>query len=222
MERFKLRIVMRAGRLALALAGFALVGGSLQPARAVPSFAAQTGQACQMCHIGALGPQLTPYGRNFKIKGYTQTGGTGIMSKVHLAVWLQPEFTSYQKNLPAAGVTPDFASNNNAYLNAVSLFYSGRITDHVGAFLQLTYDNVGKALGQDNSEVRVVGSGSPFGYNVDYGVSFNNAPGWSDPYNSNYLWGYPFIGPGVAPAPNASPILGGAVQDNSLGVVGYA
>jgi hypothetical protein len=222
METTKHRIITHSGPAAALVLGIALVGSSLQPARAVPSFAAQTGQPCQTCHIGALGPQLTPYGRNFKIKGYTQTGGSGIMSEVHLAAWLQPEFTSYQKKLPPDGVTPDFADQDNAYLNAVSVFYSGRITDHVGAFLQMTYDNVGKALAQDNSEVRVVGSASPFDADVDYGFSFNNAPGWSDPYNSNYLWGYPFIGPGVAPAPNAAPILGGAVQDNSLGIVGYA
>ena len=218
----KLRFVARSGGLAPAILSTAFVGCSWHAARAVPSFAAQTGQPCQMCHIGALGPQLTPYGRNFKIKGYTQTGGTGIASQVHIAGWVQTEFSSYQKDLPKSGVTPDFAPNDNAFINAVSLFYSGRITDHVGVFLQGTYDNVGKAFAQDNSEVRVVGSAKPFGYNVDYGVSFNNAPGWSDPYNSNYLWGYPFISNGVAPAPNASPLLGGGVQDNSLGVVGYA
>jgi hypothetical protein len=218
----KLRPVRRSGQLAFTIFGIAVADSSLQTARAVPSFAAQTGQPCQTCHIGALGPQLTPFGRNFKIKGYTITGGEGIMSKVHLALWAQTEFSSIQKDIPPSGVTPDFSKNNNLFVNAVSLFYSGRITDHVGAFLQLTWDNVGKALAQDNSEVRVIGDGHILGHDVDYGVSFNNAPGWSDPYNSNYLWGYSYISNGIAPAPNAAPILGGAVQDNSLGIVGYA
>ncbi|MEY2843118.1 MAG: hypothetical protein RI920_1155, partial [Pseudomonadota bacterium] len=31
-------------------------------AHAVPSFARQTGQDCAACHVGAFGPQLTPYG----------------------------------------------------------------------------------------------------------------------------------------------------------------
>ncbi len=217
---------LRLFKLSLAVAPSALcmsiVSGALQPARAVPSFAAQTGQPCQTCHIGALGPQLTPYGRNFKIKGYTITGGEGIASKVHLALWVQTEFSSIQKDLPPSGVTPHFANNDNVFINAVSLFYSGRITDHVGVFLQGTYDNVGKAFAQDNSEVRVIGDTKLFGHDVDYGVSFNNAPGWSDPYNSNYLWGYPYISNGIAPGPNATPVLGGALQDNSLGIVGYA
>jgi hypothetical protein len=222
MEMSMLRIVTRPRAIAPAILSIAFVGVSMRPARAVPAFAAQTGQPCQMCHIGALGPQLTPYGRNFKIKGYTLTGGTGIMSKVHLAAWLQTEFSSYQKKLPPDGVTPDFSDNNNLFINAASVFYAGRVTDNIGVFLQGTYDNVAKVFAQDNSEVRVVGSGTAAGHSVDYGVSFNNAPGWSDPYNSNYLWGYPFISNGIAPAPNASPILAGAVQDNSLGAVGYA
>ena len=40
-----------------------------RPAEAVPSFASQTGQPCTACHVGAFGPQLTPFGRAFKIGG---------------------------------------------------------------------------------------------------------------------------------------------------------
>ena len=43
--------------------------------RPFQSFAQQTGQPCTACHIGAFGPQLTAFGRAFKIGGYTQTGG---------------------------------------------------------------------------------------------------------------------------------------------------
>ena len=45
-----------------------------RPASAVPSFARQTGQPCATCHNGAF-PQLTAYGRQFKLNGYT-AGGT--------------------------------------------------------------------------------------------------------------------------------------------------
>jgi hypothetical protein len=215
-------VVSRPSLLVASVSGIALAAGSFHPARAVPSFAAQTGAACQQCHIGAEGPQLTPYGRNFKIKGYTLTGGEGIASKVHLALWVQPEYSSIAKELPP-GANPDyFGRNDNAFINAVSLFYSGRWTDHIGSFLQLSWDNVGKALAQDNSDIRVVDSGKLFGKPVDFGVTFNNAPGWSDPWNSNYLWGYPYISNGIAPGPNAAPVLAGALQDNSLGIVGYA
>src|SRR5690242_7602146 len=44
---------------------------STTKAQAVPAFAAQTGEPCQTCHVGGFGPQLTPFGRNFKMNGYT-------------------------------------------------------------------------------------------------------------------------------------------------------
>jgi hypothetical protein len=47
--------------------------GSISPARALPSFARQTGQPCGTCHTDF--PALTPYGRRFKLLGYTAGGG---------------------------------------------------------------------------------------------------------------------------------------------------
>jgi len=43
------------------------------PAQALPSFARQTGQPCGTCHTDF--PALTPYGRRFKLLGYTTGGG---------------------------------------------------------------------------------------------------------------------------------------------------
>jgi hypothetical protein len=43
------------------------------PAQALPSFARQTGQPCGTCHTDF--PALTPYGRRFKLLGYTAGGG---------------------------------------------------------------------------------------------------------------------------------------------------
>ena len=49
---------------------FALTFASLpQSVLAVPSFARQTGLACEACHT--VFPQLTPFGRVFKASGYT-------------------------------------------------------------------------------------------------------------------------------------------------------
>jgi hypothetical protein len=47
--------------------------GATQPAEALPSFARQTGQPCGTCHTDF--PGLTPYGRRFKLLGYTVGGG---------------------------------------------------------------------------------------------------------------------------------------------------
>ncbi len=54
------------------LVGFLTI--SLAPsAEALPSFARQTGQPCGTCHTDF--PALTPYGRRFKLLGYTTDGG---------------------------------------------------------------------------------------------------------------------------------------------------
>ena len=51
------------------LAGTLLLAGMVAPAWAVPSYARQTGQECVACHVSF--PELTPYGRYFKLTGYT-------------------------------------------------------------------------------------------------------------------------------------------------------
>src|SRR5450631_4921669 len=61
-----------------ALAAIAVLTGLLtigfaSPAQALPSFARQTGQPCGTCHTDF--PGLTPYGRRFKLLGYTTGGG---------------------------------------------------------------------------------------------------------------------------------------------------
>src|ERR1700752_2237791 len=65
------RVLVAAGVAAL-LAGF-LVIGFAPSAQALPSFARQTGQPCGTCHTDF--PALTPYGRRFKLLGYTTGGG---------------------------------------------------------------------------------------------------------------------------------------------------
>ncbi|WP_223827279.1 hypothetical protein [Undibacterium oligocarboniphilum] len=42
-----------------------------QLANALPAFARQTGQNCVACHAGGQFPELTTYGRLFKLTGYT-------------------------------------------------------------------------------------------------------------------------------------------------------
>ena len=63
------------GRRTRAQLSFSVVLGLLtlmalpQAAYAVPSYARQTGLACEACHT--VFPQLTPFGRVFKASGYT-------------------------------------------------------------------------------------------------------------------------------------------------------
>jgi hypothetical protein len=63
-----------AGRLIVGVitAGVAIIA-TADPARSLPSFARQTGQPCGRCHTDF--PGLTPFGRQFKLGGYTLGGG---------------------------------------------------------------------------------------------------------------------------------------------------
>src|ERR1700692_1313532 len=58
--------------MVVVVAGFLSVGFA-PSAQALPSFARQTGQPCGTCHTDF--PALTPYGRRFKLLGYTAGGG---------------------------------------------------------------------------------------------------------------------------------------------------
>src|SRR6202011_1535021 len=62
----------------LAVATVCIVG--VTPVQALPSYARQTGQQCAACHNGF--PELTPYGRQFKLNGYTWTGGTSNLPPI--------------------------------------------------------------------------------------------------------------------------------------------
>ena len=70
---FFLPLVHRAATAAIAVALGVFWMGFATPAQALPSFARQTGQPCGACHTDFAG--LTPYGRRFKIGGYTYGGG---------------------------------------------------------------------------------------------------------------------------------------------------
>src|ERR1700730_10782744 len=82
-------------RLSLTVVTALLVSGGV--ARAVPDLASQTGEACTRCLVGAFGPQLTPFGRAFKIGGYTQGGGEGLAAKIPLSAMVQGSFTNTNK-----------------------------------------------------------------------------------------------------------------------------
>src|ERR1700761_3451290 len=103
---------MAMGRLLCILIAVLSAAVFSQPARAVPSFAAQTGQPCSACHIGSFGPQLTPLGRAFKIGGYTQGGGEGPLADIPLAAMAITSFTHTNTAQPD-GAAPSFGRNNN-------------------------------------------------------------------------------------------------------------
>ena len=185
-------------------------------AEAVPSFAEQTGQPCTMCHVGAFGPQLTPFGRAFKIGGYTQSGGEGWASKLPLSAMVQGSFTNTGKSLPEAPHHYDV--NNNPSLDQISIFIAGRISDYSGGFMQLTYSPVTNTSALDNTDLRpLTTSFSLGGHDVRVGTTINNNPTVQDPYNTTAAWGFPSITSKLAPTAAARPMLAGSFAGNSVG-----
>jgi hypothetical protein len=195
----------------------------LQPhsAQAVPSFALQTGQPCTTCHIGAFGPQLTAYGRQFKLSGYTQTGGDGWQATVPVSVMLLGSYTNTTKG-QGEPASEHYGSNGNFAMDQISVFLGGRINDYAGGFVQGTFGGITSQFKLDNTDLRLTAPFTVRNTELRVGLDVNNGPTVQDPYNSSYAWGYPYVQSGLAPTPAAQPLLAGGLIGNSIGVTTYA
>jgi hypothetical protein len=190
-------------------------------ARAVPSFALQTGQPCTTCHIGAFGPQLNAFGRAFKIGGYVLTGGQGWQSNVPLSVLLLGSYTDTSKGqgTPASN---NYGDNGNFAMDQISIFFGGRLTSYAGGLIQVTFDGIGDAGYLDNSDLRLTKPFTVGNSELQVGLDVNNNPTVQDPYNSSYAWGYPYVASALSVTPTAQPILAGGLAGNSIGATIYA
>jgi len=185
---------------------------------AVPSFAIQTGQPCAACHVGALGPQLKPTGRDFKLYGYVASD-----NKPHfppLAGLIETSFTHTNSAQP--GATPQgFGANDNAALDQVSLFYAGRIFPMLGAFAEVTYDGVNNRISWDKTDIRHSREAKLFGEDMVYGLTLNNSPTVQDLWNSTPAWGFPYSASPIAPRPTASTLIDGKLAMSVVGLGAY-
>lgn len=180
----------------------------LSSVHALPSFARQTGQNCVACHAGGQFPELTPYGRLFKMTGYT-IGERGNPLAV-MAV------ASYTKSAtPSADAA--FAKDAVALFQTGSVFVAGKITNNVGIFAQFTYNNYSSQntdtnqwegkWGSDNFDLRYADRYIDANRDLIFGFSLNNNPSISDPWNTAPAWlQYVPTGFGVTGA-DASPII---------------
>jgi hypothetical protein len=198
-----------------ALLFLAIAALGARPTQALPSYARQTGQQCAACHNGF--PELTPYGRLFKLNGYTFTGGT--LDVPPLAMMLIPTFSHTGAGQPG-GAAPRFGVNDNFAFTG-SAFYGGKIIDNVGAFAQFTYDEVPNTIHWDNLDQRYANSGNLAGQELVYGVSFNNNPTVEDAWNSTPAWGYPYLASVLAPAPAAHTLIEGGFAQQVVGFMPY-
>jgi len=210
--RFKRVVTAMAFAGVLAFAGFAS-----REAHALPSFARQTGQPCSSCHTAF--PELTPFGRAFKLGGYTLGGGM-MDPFTHFAGMVQTGFTHTQA--PQTGLDP-FNPNDNLAIQQASLFYGGKIVENLGAFVQATYDGIGNSVSWDNVDVRMAKSTTISGKDTVFGITVNNNPTVQDAWNTAPAWSFPggYITSGLGPEPTASTMLEGAFSQQVLGAGAY-
>ncbi len=195
--------------LALAWAGMA---------QALPSLARQTGQPCAACHVGAFGPQLTPFGREFKLRGYTLKAGDASSIPVSAMLVASYTHTASDQAEPAG---PHDGVNNNASLQELSLFGAGRLSDHIGMFVQATYSDIDRHVALDNVELRYARAFAKGEHSGVFGISLNNSPGISDLHHTQGVWRFPFMGSELAPAPEASPLIDEGLAQQVVGAEAY-
>jgi hypothetical protein len=194
----------------------------------VPSFSRQTGLACSACHYQF--PQLTPFGRLFKLNGYTLTslptvGQPGdsagheslkLASIPPLAAMLVTGLTQ------TARAQPETQNGTIGFPQELSLFVAGQITPHVGIFTQFTYAGADGSIGIDNVDLRWARHASIANQDLLIGATLHNNPTVQDVFNTVPAWGFPFMSSEVAPAPAASTLIDGGLEQQVAGLGAYA
>jgi hypothetical protein len=199
--------------------------------------------ACAACHT--VFPELTPFGREFKLNGYVldnikQIKGITTENRETLSlnalppvsVMLQISYTHTGKALPDSAVSGALAKDGDVlFPQQASIFYAGKIADNLGAFVQLTYDGVGDSFGFDNTDIRYArhfsfgGADQTNKHTMILGVTVNNGPTVQDVWNTTAAWGFPFSSSSVAPGQIASAKLdagAGGIGQSAAGVGVYA
>jgi hypothetical protein len=215
-------------KFAAASAGLVLAILLPQQAKAVPSYARQTGLACEACHT--VFPQLTPFGRVFKASGYTLSNTSKVQDVDSLKHYLMSLSDTPPVSVMAVASTSSMAKaadsqsskTSTDFPQQFSVFYAGSISENVGAFAQVTYDDQSGTVGIDNTDIRFADVATLRGHTVIYGLSLNNNPTVQDLWNSTAAWGQPFLTSPVMAGPAASTRIEGAMAQQVAGLSGYA
>lgn len=199
------------------------------PTMALPVFARQTGQNCVACHAGGQFPELTQYGRLFKLTGYTL--GKRTLPFAGMAVVSD---SSVKNTSKSDDPHSDFQKNNSPIFATGSVFAAGKITDNLGAFLQVTYDNYASQsddgsfhghTSADNMDIRYADRDVDAHHDLIWGISANNNPSVADPWNTAPAW-MQYV---PVPSPTSSQFIDGntpypgyASDGNIAGLTAYA
>ncbi|HWW18796.1 MAG TPA: hypothetical protein VNY81_09260 [Candidatus Saccharimonadales bacterium] len=196
-------------------------------AHAVPSYSRQTGLPCASCHYAP--PELNAFGRKFKLDGYVfktkpeltddkkdHNAALQLLEAFPLSVLFDTSLTSTKAPQPGT------QNGNFLFPQDASLFLAGAWSNHVGSFVQVTYDSQADHFTWDNTDIRYANNHELFGKVLAYGITLNNNPTVEDLWNSTPAWGFPFTSSNVAPGPSAGALINGGLAQDVAGVGGYA
>lgn len=191
-----------------------------------PTYARQTGLACSVCHTQI--PELTAFGRAFKLNGYvlrttpTITAKNGKRTTLSigtipaLSFMVQTSVTELSKAVPGT-------HNGDVLLpDQLSLFLGGEVTPNIGGFVQVTYDPQSGTIGLDNTDLRYASATHLFKKPLVLGLTLNNNPTVQDLWNSTPAWGFPYASSPSAPTPMAASLIDGTLAGSVAGLTGYA
>lgn len=199
-----------------------------QHVQATTSFARQTGEPCTACHMQAYGPWLTQYGQKFKLDGYVAGHANKLPDVINpLAVEVVGSVTNtQQKN----GGDPYYANstghsnpNNNVVTDWAAVYYTGRITDKIGSYLQMNISpQTGQSVSLAMADIRVADHATIQGNEITYGLTVNNSPTMSDFWMTTPAWMYPYTQSSMTIHPAAQPWLQALMEGaNTAGSTAY-
>lgn len=168
---------------------------SMLPAtsNAVPSMGRQTGMQCASCHT--VFPELTSFGRQFKLRGYSisvpKDRSDSIFGNVPISALLQGSRNT-TKNVRTPGAEAEqFPRDRETIVQAAGLYYGGKITEKSGALVQYFYDGIEKIWAMEMFDARWADTATVVGKETIFGFTLSNNPTVTDVYNSTPQWSFP-------------------------------
>ena len=186
-----------------------------ESAQAIPSYARQTGFACDICHT--VYPHLTPFGREFKTHGYVMDTAECVEVKgsekmcgvdINKIPMISARIVSMWSNQAGGdhvvprGITTagqgfiSFPSgyNDTETFNLVkdsSIYFGGKIAPNMGTFLEFTgIDDEGGSLGLGAVDFAITAPDTTLGSKpFIYGIRGVDSVFTGDPSNSLGMWG---------------------------------
>jgi hypothetical protein len=169
---------------------------------------------------------LTSFGRDFKLRGFTQTdadSGDTVEKKdlwlsrsIPFSAMIQISDTVSQSKQPGA------QNNTVEFPQQLSIFLAGKFAPHFGGLAQVTYSHSGDHFSMDNTDLRYANQKVVAGKDWDYGITLNNNPTLEDLWNSTPAWGFPWVSSDSAVSPIAAPVIQGALAQDVAGLGAYS